>query len=220
MWMPELLRCGNTLEGTDVTQSVLDKVGLELILTSWLEQPYWFQQQQRKFLQLEWSYSVHQYRLETRWLEKKIVGFCWTSSCMGQCCTRVLMKAHSVLSCTGESIASKSREMTVINPLALLCRHLEYFVLFWCLSVMEILKIRCRRPPTWWGGCSTQGAKKSWKKRPPGPPVSRKAKTVLGSDCSLQVPRGWLWRRPKQTLQDAQCKDEMTIARCSKRNSS
>lgn len=26
MWIPELPRCGNTLEGTDVTQSVLDKV--------------------------------------------------------------------------------------------------------------------------------------------------------------------------------------------------
>lgn len=106
------------------------------------------------------------------------------------------------------------------QPLGILCLHLEYFVLFWCLSVMEILKIRCRRPPAWWGSCSTQGARRSWEKWPLGPTVSREAKTVLGSDCSLQVPRGWLWKRPKQTLQDAQCEDEMTVARCSKRNSS
>lgn len=189
-----------------------------------LEQPNWFQQQQqqqqRKFLHLERSYSVHQYRLETRWLEKKNIGFCWTSSCVAQCCTHVLMKALSVPSCTDEGIANKSREMTVIIPLALLCLQLEYFVLFWCLSVMEILKIRCRRAPAWWGGCSTQYVRRSWEKHTLWPSVSREAKTVLGSDCFLQVPRGWLWRRPKPTLRDAQCKDEVTVASRSQRNSS
>ena len=81
---------------------------------------------------------MHQYRLEDDLLDRspaeKDLGFLMdNTSAMSQHCTHMAKKASALLGCIKKSIASRSREVTLLLYPALVRLRLEHYIQFWVL---------------------------------------------------------------------------------------